>query len=350
MSAPTEQAATAPASHAAVSDARTDVLIVGGGVAGVSLLHALSRRGASVMLIDEGAVGAQGASSLPVALLNPHRGRTGRASSLDLAGAASFWVWAEALEEAGVDAGAHRSGVLRVASSRRQQDLWRALDGPTPLTGADYPAHVTARYGGMLVAGGWVEPRRWLSALTRTAAGAGAVIAENVALMELSGANPVVAITSAGTVTAREVVLCLGAYDPRLLRLPRLDLAPGLAVTVDPGLHLVGEAARPIAGSLGIVFTGGKAVITGTAHTGDEADVTRLVSSAAWFVPAVAGAPVTSVWRGVRARRPSGVPVVRRLRSGVTLFGAMGGRGFLCSALVAESLADRLVTRPAVPR
>lgn len=325
----------------------TEVLVVGGGVAGVSLLYALTARGVPAMLIDKGTIGSQGASSIPAALLNPHRGRTGRATPLDVAGLATVWQWAERLEAEGAATGAHRSGVLRIASSARQRELWRRLEGPLPLTSSDFPAHVSAKFGGMLVAdGGWLEPRRWLAALTRTAVAGGAVVAEGTELLALSGTGTSLARTSRTTVSATEVVLCLGAYDADTLRLPRLETAPGLAVGVALAAQPAGEGATvPIAGTLGIVFTGAGAVISGTAHSGDGADVERLVAAASWFVPGVAGAEITGVWRGTRARRPSGVPVVRRLRGGLTLFGALGGRGFLCSALLAEALAKRLATR-----
>jgi len=323
----------------------TEVLVVGGGVAGASLFHALGARGIRTMLIDRGAVGAQGASAIPAALLNPHRGRTGRASALDSAGLSAFWRWARRLESAGLDTGAHRSGVFRVASSPRQRTLWSRLDGPVLMDEVDFPAQLRAKFGGMLVEdGGWVEPRRWLAALLEAARATHTSIAEGVELRSLSGSGTLTATTSRGAITARQVVLCLGTYDASRLRLPRLDSAPGLAVTlgfnVDPAAGL-----RPVAGSLGIVFTGSDVVVSGAAHSGDAADVERLRSSASWFVPGLAAAPVTSVWRGVKAKRPSGVPVLRQLRSGLTLFGGLGGRGFLCSALLAESLAERLATR-----
>ena len=280
-------------------------------------------------------------------MLNPNRGRTGRATAPDSEGLAALWRWVDALEAGGATTGAHRSGVLRIAASARQRDLWRGLDGPQQLDGADFPSHVTARFGGMLVTdGGWLEPRTWLTAVTTAAVAGGAVVAENSALLALAGRGPLTATTARGTITAMEVVLCLGAYDAASMRLPRLQTAPGLAVTVRLGpIPADGPAPRPLAGALGIVFRGSTAVVSGTAHSGDAADVERLLSSAAWFVPGIRGAPVSAVWRGVRAKRPSGAPVVRRLRSGLTLFGGLGGRGFLCSALLAESLAGRLSSR-----
>jgi len=259
-----------------------------------------------------------------------------------LAGLSAFWKVASRLEAAGLAPGAHRSGVLRVASSSRQRDLWRALSGPLMLAAHDFPAHVSAKYGGLLVpGGGWVEPGPWLRALTTAAQALGAVVDHGVELLSLTHGDVVAAETSTGVIRAGEVVLCLGAYDAQRLRLPELELAPGVAATFELE-HDLGRDQPPLAGSIGIVFAGSRAFVSGGALTGDDADVERLRSSAAWFVPSLAAARVTSVWRGVRARRPSGIPVARRLRSGLTLFGALGGRGFLCSSSVAAGLATHL--------
>ena len=338
-----------------------DVLIVGGGVAGVTLLHALSSAGVDALLIDAHGVGASGASSLPAALLNPHRGRTGRASALDREGLEAVKRLVRDVEVDGYDSGARFEGVMRVASSARQAALWGELTGPLRLTAADIPPHVNAPFGGMLIEeGGWLEPGRFLAALRGAAEARGARVIEHTTVRAVRSGptlGTISAITDAGTLSAREVVLAPGAYDAAAMRLPLLEHAPGLAATFDlsgTGLHAAADGGArdgglllPLAGSVGIAFVGIKAVVSGTAHHGDERDVERLRASAAWFVPALRSAPLTAVWRGVRARRPSGVPVTRRLRSGVTLFGGFGGRGFLCAPLLARRLALRLANGPA---
>ena len=63
----------------------------------------------------------------------------------------------------------------------------------------------------------------------------------------------------------------------------------------------------------------------------------------AWAVPDVRRASLEVAWFGVRARRPSGTPVVRRLGQHLTYYGALGGRGYLCAADLSEKLAERLL-------
>ncbi|MDE0099936.1 MAG: FAD-dependent oxidoreductase [Truepera sp.] len=103
------------------------VAVVGAGVAGCMVAFELSRRGHPVTLIDRAGPGRGGASGVPVALLNPHRGRSGRATPSDLEGLAAFWRLCGELEAEGLDPGAHRTGVLRIAHSRRPARAGRGL-------------------------------------------------------------------------------------------------------------------------------------------------------------------------------------------------------------------------------
>ncbi|MDQ3396485.1 MAG: FAD-binding oxidoreductase, partial [Deinococcota bacterium] len=117
------------AAHNTVHDTLHNTVIVGAGVAGCCLAYRLASRGLPVTLLDKGRIGAQGASSVPLALLNPNRGRSARASLFDLASLEATWALVSDLEALGLDHGAHKTGVLRVASNARQAKGWQALAG-----------------------------------------------------------------------------------------------------------------------------------------------------------------------------------------------------------------------------
>jgi len=341
-----------------VSSERRDVVIVGAGVAGLTLAYELARRGAAVTVLDR-SEGPAGASAVPAALLNPHRGRTARAHPGDLAGLEAFWRLMDDLEEQGFVPGAHRTGALRVASTARQAVLWRALAGageagPRWLAPDEVPAGVAAPHGALFVTGGgWVEPRRLLAALADASGRLGAEVRRGVAITTVErDASGATAVTTAGTWRARHVVVCAGA-DPKPLacRLPRLSVEGGVAAVLRPP---AGETARlaalpPLAGAVNAVFTGDRAVVTGGSVPPEglcgldvAAAAAQLRDAAAWSVPGLADAEVEGAWTGLRARRQSGRPVVRRLSPHVTFYGAMAGRGFLCAADVSARLAGRL--------
>ena len=350
--------------ESAIGDAH--VLVVGGGVAGATLTYELARRGIDVLLVEQGRVAAQGASSLPAALLNPHRGRTARASATDLAGIAAFWQLAEKLEADGLASGARRSGVLRVPTSVRQARDWQRLPGPVWLEPQDVPSSYEAPHGAMLIPdGGWVEPAALLASLTASAIRHGARVAEGTRVLSLRcddrGAEVTVSTdadkargTASGTeggtasaaapvaapraVRAGHVVLCVGAGAVGGVRVPHLEHAAGAAIVLDLGA----SPPYPLAGSVNAAFVDGRAVVNGGHVLTGATEPEGLRTALARFVPQAQHARVLSTWTGVRVRRTSGVPVARRLHAHLTLFGAMAGRGFLTAAWYARRLATRL--------
>ncbi len=321
-----------------------DVLVVGGGIAGATLTHYLAREGVATLLVDEGLAAAEGASSVPAALLNPNRGRSGKASAADLDGLAGFWSLMAELEGEGRETGALRSGVLRVADNARQARGWLRLTGVDWLETPEVPPAYHAPHGAMLVRrGGWVRPHKLLAALEESAAARGGITARGVRALGLTEVPGGVSVrTDLGSVRAREVVLCLGAKRQADMRLPEFETVWGEARVLGASV----AAPYPVAGSVVAAFGEGEVYVSGghsaapsEAGAGPENELRRAL---AWHVPAVAAAPTLARWVGARAKRPSGEPVARRLTRGVLLFGALGGRGFLRAATMAEALASRL--------
>jgi len=323
--------------------------VVGAGVAGLSLGYALARRGRPVVLIERGRIGAQGASSGPAALLNPHRGHSARAHEEDRAGLAAFWRLAGELQARGFDPGATRSGVLRVAPDARRARAWRKLPGVQWLEPLDVPAPYRAPHGALLVpGGGWLRPRALLGALHGAALELGVEVREGVRVLRLEPRDGRVGVvTSAGTLTASEVVLCVGADVSEGLPLPPLERVAGEVVEVatEP---LAAEPELALGGSVYAAFAAGRAFVGGSHRDPDVPDPEapkRLLQRLDRVLPGLGAQPGLSLWSGVRARGPTPRPLVERLADHVTFFGGLSGRGFLCAADVAERLAQALAGR-----
>lgn len=326
------------------------VLIVGGGIAGSSLLFALSRRGVPAVLLEKGSIGRQGASGVGAALLNPHRGRSGKPGPYDLAGLRAFWRLVDALRAGGWDPGARRSGVLRVASSARQARAWDSIPGMERQ--AELPFPYRAPDGAFLVPdGGWVKPAELLAALHSAVLGTGATgpvaaeVAEEREVERVERRDGSWLVHTDGEMyRAPIVVLCTGADEVPGAPLPRLERVAGdqVAVACDVALPY------PIAGGVYLASAGDRVLIGGNHRepgTNDRRAPELLRASAARMVPPLADSPLMGVWTGVRAKRPDNVPISRELEPGLWFLGAFGGRGFLTAPLLASRLSAVLAER-----
>lgn len=326
-------------------DIRPHTLIVGGGIAGLSLAYALSRYPVQVTLLEAGYIGNQGASSVPVALLNPNRGRTARAQPEDTQGLEAMWQLVSELKIQGFDAGVYPSGVLRIADSDKQAKQWQQLEGVRWLNPSQIPAGYHAPYGGILVAaGGWLRPRILLDALRKAAEARGVRVIEQCRVTEI---NPPRVISTQGTFRADAIIICTGAEETfELTGLPKLEYLAGDVI----GLKSSVDLPYPLAGAAYGSQTGKTVFIGGNHRAHNKADdsaATRLQKAAAWFVPELLTAGVTSRWSGVRVKQPGNRPLVTQLAPGVWFFGALAGRGFLCAYQEAQVFARQLIQQQA---
>jgi glycine/D-amino acid oxidase-like deaminating enzyme len=322
--------------------ANVRVVVVGAGVVGASIARAAVAAGAHVTIVEAGTAGRSGASALPAALINPHRGRSGRAHPDDLAGAAAFWRWHEAFTAAGVSA-AVRGGVVRIAADARQARAWGALDGVEALP-AGRLGPFRLPHGGFRVRdAGWVDPQAWITALLAAARAGGARLheGERVERLERRGSGHLV-LTASLRVEADIVALCLGATPPGALPgLPYESVAGEVALARHPALpHAVAGAVYAAAARAPehgpVVAVGGNHRPAGS-EVDARAEARRLLASLRWALPDLAAEPV-DVWTGVRARAEGGTPIIREVAPGTWWVGAFAGRGFLRAASVAEEL------------
>jgi glycine oxidase len=317
--------------------------VVGAGIAGCCLAYTLAMRGHEVALFERGSIGAQGASAAPLALLNPNRGRSARASNADREALASTWRLVAELEALGFDPGVNRSGVLRIASSERQSRSWKRLPDVHPLEPANVPTGVHAPFGGILVEeGGWLEPRKLLVALVQAATNHGARVYQGC---EVGGLEPFhgcyALATPQGHFKSDIVVLCTGADRHPRLPLPDFEESAGDVI----GLHPAPRLPYPVAGAVYAGKLGSTVYVGGNHRPSDCEDATapaQLKRAASWFLPELEEAGLVSVWTGVRAKMPDHQPVTMELRPGLWFMGCFAGRGFLSAAAVSQRLAQRL--------
>lgn len=319
------------------------IYVVGGGVMGCTLAYRLAARGLGVTLLEQEKVGS-GASGVPVALLNPYRGRSARASTFDLESLAAMWQLVAEIEGPGHASGVYHSGVLRIASNARQARTWSRREGVRWLEPGTLPAGYHAPFGGFVAAqGGWLEPRRWLDALLGAARQRGATVLEGCAVEHIEADLSL--HTTAGALRASAVVLCTGSS----LALGQGELGLEHVAGEVIGLETQTPLPYPLAGAVYGAASGETFYLGGNHRVAGKSDAqtdtgapAQLQRAGGWFIPAIKDAPLRSVWHGVRTKAADNLPVVRELSPGLWFAGALTGRGFLCAAHVAAVLSERI--------
>lgn len=232
--------AARPIRHGAQLPAQADVVVIGGGVAGVSTAYYLARRGVSVVLCEKGRIAGEQSSrnwgwvrqqgrdpaELPI-MMEANR------------------LWRGLAEETGeADLKFTPSGCLYVAESAAAMAKYEEWHGVAKrhqldtelLTAEDvrarYPSIQGDWAGGMLTpSDGRAEPFVAVPALARAAERAGAVIREDCAVrtLDMAGGRIAGVVTEAGRIAAGRVVLAGGAWSTHFAGNAGLDL-PQLAV------------------------------------------------------------------------------------------------------------------------
>jgi len=239
----------------------TDVVVVGGGIAGTSAALHLAQAGVAVTLLERGAIG-QGATTAAVGVLSPPL-RQPFHETVHFRGedtARLIWDFAlrsvkglgSALEELGFadEAGLDLSGgyVLAESHTLHQMELsHRALEKaglPVAwLTGDEVHAMVGGRgfHGGFVIEGGGsISPGPTAVALAQGAQAAGASIVEGVDVRDVErGSGGFVCRTSKGDVTAEMVVYATHVDSRRFSPFLGDEIVPirGQAMRVSSGVR-----------------------------------------------------------------------------------------------------------------
>ena len=326
---------------------QADVVVVGGGIAGLSVAYFATRAGRRVTIVDEG---VERASDLPIALVNPLRGRDGRLVDGGIDGMHATFALVDALRTDGhpIDAG---------------RGLWRPLIGVAG--DAATRGYWDTRIAGRLVhewhdvaprslglvepvaalrlsEAGWLAPAGLLAAL-RTASGA-EVRADRVLTLRHAGDVATVELARGGMLTARSVVWCGGAWGASLLDPAASDARykPGsllsVAAPITAAALTFGVYAAPWSGVATLIGpTREAARATLAVDRAPQDEVARLADRIGSLFGSTM--PVREAWRGTRLVRLSSTATA--LLAAVPTLTALGSRGFLTAPLLASRLVQR---------
>jgi D-amino-acid dehydrogenase len=335
-----------------VADARSDVVVVGGGVVGAATAYQLCRRGLGVSVVDRRHPGwASGAGAGILSPETTHRADPAWVTLTTLAGRHYRQLTQELAEAGAPSTGFHECGLVRVAMRAGEvdffdQDLRRvAARAPGALRAIDV-AEAQERFPplGEVAAAAYapgaarVDGTKLCRALL-AAAGRGRLTVrhEEVTAIGTSGSRVDHVVTDRGRLACGAVVLCGGAWSGRLGAL----VGANLPVRPMKGqiVHLRGghrgtaswPIVQPVFGYYLVSWPRGRVTCGGTMEPGAAFDprpttagLHELLREALLLAPGLGAWSLAAQRVGLRPASGDDLPVVGRLSRWENLFVATG--------------------------
>ncbi|MGI9428300.1 MAG: glycine oxidase ThiO [Bythopirellula sp.] len=322
-----------------------DVLIVGGGVIGLSLAWELAQHQVKVCLVDRSQLGKEaswaGAGMIPP---GPDRSQWEIATPIEQIEALSDQLhqrWHERLlEQTGIDNEYRRCGSLQLVLSpgdgaalktriARCRLLGIACDALDPITLADIEPVLAPRveriaHAYHLPTEAQIRNPRHLQALVSACQLAGVELRPGVAVQEFvtAGSRLVGAVTSAGSIAAEHFCLTAGCWSAQLipnlgLELPIRPIRGQIVLLQGPPGRLrrnINVGARYLVPRRdGRVLVGSTQEDVGFLKANTDSGVAELLQFAETISPEIANLPSETQWSGLRPASADGLPYLGRL-------------------------------------
>ncbi len=352
-----------------------EVIIVGGGVIGLSLAWELSRRGTSVELFDSQEIG-RGASWAGAGLVPPpHRAPdlTDPTCLLRARSAHLYPIWSEQLkDETGIDNGFRVSGGLDVALHPREEPALQSMTGRWRKQGIRFELvddiravqleplltkEFTRAY--YLPERAQIRNPRHLRALQAAAANRGVRFHTHSPIREFIMDNNAVkgVTTDLYNHFSETVVVTAGAWSGHFLEKLGVEMPTrpikGQMLLLDPGRktlnHIIEhEKCYLVPRDEGLVLAGATEELVGFDESLTDDARTILWHEATSLVPELAHAKVIRQWCGFRPGSKDSRPYLGEVCGVKGLFVATGHQraGLSLSPATAESLADVITGQP----
>jgi len=376
-----------PPASLAPGNRTCDVLVIGGGVLGLSTALYLAREGADVLLADRSepglAASTANAGSLHVQLL-PYDfgdkaealGTAGPAAATLPLGPRSIALWKEIARDAAESCGIRTEGGVMLAETpeefdwlRGKAEVERGAGIETHILGAnelrDLAPYLAPRFLGAAFcpAEGQIDPLRGTAALLALAKRAGARVAGGVEVTAITREGAGFAVTTeAGTIRAGRVVVAAGPWSGRIAALAGVRLPVGglvqqvIATEATAPLvpHLVAHAGRHLSlkqGPHGHLLLGGAWPGAHDPASGATRNRRDSIEGNLWVaghvVPAVAGLAVLRAWTGMNVHIDR-APILGQAPGCPGLFAAVTSSGYTLGPVAGRMTADAVLGRDAV--
>lgn len=347
-----------------------DVVIIGGGVIGLTIARALALRGVrDVCLIERASLGAE-ASFAAGGILAPQAEANGRDEFFELACRSRdlYTEFAAALrEETGVDVELDTTGTLYVAFTERdlseieKRYEWQSRAGLVVQKLSTVEAREVEPCIAETVQGALhfprdvqVENRRLLNALVNSVNKLGVKIATdtNVESIKIERGRVTGIETSRGSVTCQKVIVAAGTWSSSIpnARTPKIEPVRGQMICFDAKPQLTRHVIYSPRGYLvprqdGRLLAGSTSENAGFTKQVTAGGISHILTNANEISPRISDLPIIDTWSGLRPRAADGLPVLGPCGEIDGLFYATGHyrNGILLAPVTGELIAEAVV-------
>ena len=346
-----------------------DVVIIGGGVIGLTIARALALRGMrDVCLIERATLGAE-ASSAAAGMLLPQVEAATKDDLFTLACRSRdlYASFAGALhDETGIDVELDTTGTLYLAFTEADQEeiekgyyFQHHAGLPVELLNATAvrvlePCISSSTLGALLFPQDiQVENRRLLNALVNSVTSLGlTVLTEtNVDALIIERNRLTGVQTSRGVVSCSTAVVAAGTWSGFIKHThPQIEPVRGQMVCLEAKPHLTRHILFSRRGYLvprrdGRLLAGSTSEQAGFAKSVTAGGISKILANACEISPSISNLPIVDTWAGLRPRSPDGLPVLGPCVEIDGLFYATGHyrNGILLAPITGELISEAIV-------
>jgi glycine oxidase len=329
-----------------------DVIVIGGGIIGLSLSIALRKRGATVLVVERGEPGREASHAAGGMLVD---GATETAAALQPLATASARMYPEFVHEieieSGLTADLRDQGTIIFPPPEHMDEPASAVEGALPAPLAEFePALAPANRPAFFLEERSVDPRGITAAALKAAKHRG---------VDFSSGDPVTAVNlsdgcASGVTTTKtafhapKVVNCAGAWSGQIAphAFPTRPVKGQMLCLAAPSRTLLKHVIRTpdvylIPRSDGRILVGTTVEEAGFDKRTDPATIQRLHRAAIALVPQLQNAKILEDWAGLRPGTPDALPILGATSTpGYYVATGHFRDGILLAPITAQIMAD----------
>jgi glycine oxidase len=299
-----------------------DVIIIGGGIIGLSLSIALRKRGASVLVVERGEPGREASHAAAGMLADFPLEMPPALQSLATASARMYPEFVHQLQdESGMNVDLRDQGTIFFASAenlREHPSLTTDCPLPSPLADIE-PALGRVNLPAVFLKERSVDPRALTAAALKAARHHGINISSGTAVTEVLLANGRVTGVATGktSYSAPAVVNCAGAWAGQLPphQFPTRPVKGQMLSLVGSSRDLLRHVIRApeiylVPRSDGRILAGATVEEVGYDQRTDAGAIQRMHAAAVHLVPALGEFRMLEAWAGLRPGSPDNLPIL----------------------------------------